>query len=519
MIESKNFNKIVMVFLALALIFTSIFVLKPDLLGLEVNTLAPEYVNKLFDKEKISSIEIAADSTKWADMLENATAEEFIPCDITINGETFKSVGIRPKGNSSLQMVASSNSNRFSFKIKFDKYIDGQTYYGLEEMVINNMMGDATYMKEYLSYDLFEYIGIKTPVYAFTDITVNGETWGFYLAVETMEEDFVERTYGTEHGELYKPESEHIGGEGMKVPGNPTGQEMPGQRLEGIAPPEGFNQGERPQRNATGGGSDLVYTDDDADSYQQIFDNAVFKTSNVDQERVITALKALSTGEDIETYVDVDEVLRYFAVNITLVNLDSYVGNSKHNYYLYEKDGQISILPWDLNLSFAGFQCDSASEAVNFPIDTPVIDSSLSQRPLIGKLLENDEYKDIYHEQLQKIIDGYYNSGQFVKSVNSLNILIKEHVKSDSSAFYTYEQYTKAVQSLKSFMGLRIESIQGQLDGSIPSTSEGQASDPEKLIDASSVNLSDMGFQGGGRDLERPDRLEQPKLPDQPDIQ
>lgn len=97
----------------------------------------------------------------------------------------------------------------------------------------------------------------------------------------------------------------------------------------------------------------------------------------------------MNDGTDLEKYIDVDEVLRYFAVNTVLVNLDSYVSNMKHNYYLYEKDGQLSILPWDYNLSFAGFQSGNASSAVNFPIDTPVSGVELSERPLIAKLFRS----------------------------------------------------------------------------------------------------------------------------------
>ena len=110
-----------------------------------------------------------------------------------------------------------------------------------------------------------------------------------------------------------------------------------------------------------GSGSDLVYTDDDEDSYAAIFDNSVFDSTSADHQRVIEALRALSEGENLEEYINVDEVLRYIAANTVLVNLDSYFGTMEHNYYLYEEDGQIAILPWDYNLSFAGFQSGSAS--------------------------------------------------------------------------------------------------------------------------------------------------------------
>lgn len=133
------------------------------------------------------------------------------------------------------------------------------------------------------------------------------------------------------------------------------------------------------------GGSDLVYTDDSLTSYADILNNDVLGGTTSDYNRLIQAIKGLNQGEDLSDYLDVDGALRYFAANTVLVNLDSYVSSLKHNYYLYEKDGVLTILPWDYNLSFAGFQTGSASAAVNFPMDTPVSGVSLSERPLLAR--------------------------------------------------------------------------------------------------------------------------------------
>lgn len=122
--------------------------------------------------------------------------------------------------------------------------------------------------------------------------------------------------------------------------------------------------------------------------YADIQQHGLEKTKTADKQRVVTAVKNLNEGTDLETHVDVDEVLRYFAVNMALVNLDSYVSSLQHNYYLYENGmWQISILPWNFNLAFGAFQSCSASDVVNFPIDTLVSDVSLENRPLIGKFL------------------------------------------------------------------------------------------------------------------------------------
>lgn len=513
MITGKRINIFIICIMIAAIVLTGVWMAVPgDRTAAEAGS-QPEYASKLFGENSIISIDIKADAGEWQNMLDNATKEEYISCDVTINGITYQSVGIRPKGNSSLSSVANSDSDRFSFKFEFDHYIEGQTCFGLDKLVINNVQSDATYMKDYLSYDLMAYMGVKTPLFAYSSVKVNGEDWGFYIAVEAMEEAFAQRNFGSGYGMLYKPESMGARGNGnMKEFVNDNAnlpddknrvdnhqdnnnqnnnQEQPGFERGGFGG-GGFGSG------GSSGGTDLKYTDDSIGSYSNIFDNQVFDGTTSDYNRVIKALKNLNSGTDLEKYINVDEMLRYFAVNTVLVNMDSYFSSMKHNYYLYEKDGRLTMLPWDYNLAFGGFQSGTAASAVNFPIDTPVSGVDMAERPMLSKLLEVEEYSDKYHEYLQQILDGYFNNGTFEGTVNSVDALIKDYVKNDASAFYTFEQYQKAVQMIKEFGSLRAESIQGQLDGIIPSTSQGQSDAGDKLIDASTVNLSVMGSQGGG---------------------
>ncbi|AZN43500.1 spore coat protein CotH [Paenibacillus albus] len=481
---------------------------------------------------------ITVDQAKWQEMLDNAADEEYISADVTINGETIKNVGIRPKGNSSLSaIVRDKDTDRYSFKIKFDEYVKGQTWQGLDKLVLNNNFSDATSLKEYLSYDIMSYIGVDAPLYSFADISLNGQKWGFYLAVEDIDSSYLARTHDDE-GELYKPETSMGMGGGGQFPGG-AGGAKDGQGMPGAADGAKDGQQSAPSKNAAaadgttetaaavttdktktdttqnpaqgmqgrknGGGMkgmanngvSLQYTDDKISSYSAIFDNAATKTDEADEQRVVEALKNLSEGKDLESTVDVDAVLRYFAANAVVVNLDNYVSNMGHNYYLYENKGQLSILPWDYNLAFGGFQSGSASDVVNFPIDTPVSGVSLEERPLLGKLLEVPAYKEKYHEYLQDIVTGYFADGKFEQTVDKLSTMISDYVKNDPSAFYDYDAFQAAIVELKDLGTLRGESIQGQLDGTIPSTTDAQKADSSKLIDASSVDMKALGTQGG----------------------
>ncbi|MDE5992736.1 MAG: CotH kinase family protein, partial [Oscillospiraceae bacterium] len=432
--------------------------------------------------------------------------------NMAVNGTKFSNVGIRPKGNNSLQQVASSDSDRYSFKIKFDEYADGQTCFGLDMLVLNDMLGDATYMKEYTTFDMMREMGIETPYFGYAMITLNGEDWGLYFALEAYSDSYKQRVSGDESGNLYNVKSSS-GGFGHEE--NSTDMENPPERQDKNFP-ENSDSSESSQtrsfgRGGMGGmggmgastsGGSLVYTDNESSSYSAIFGNAVGNGSNEeDYQKVIAALKALNEGENIEEYFDVDEILRYLAVHTVVVNLDSYSSGMAQNYYIYEHDGVLQILPWDYNYAWGAFQSGSSSAVVNFPIDTPVSGVEMSERPLIAKLFENEEYFERYHKYLSELMENYFDSGNFDKKIDELNALIGGYVQKDPTAFYTYDEYQTALDAFKNIGKLRAESISGQLDGTVPSTTEGQQAASDKLIDASSVKLSELGsggFGGGG---------------------
>lgn len=465
------------------------------------NIKQPDYVSKIFNKNKVSEINIKIDEEQWTDLLQNAIKEEYYNCDITINGETFSNVGIRAKGNSSLNMVASDDTtDRYSFKIKFDKYIKGQDYYGLEKLALNNNIGDTTNMKEYLSYEIFDELGVAVPGFAYTNIKINGQEWGLYLAVEVMEESFIERQFGSLEGNLYKPETMEMGNMNRNM------ERQPEKNNEDIVEHKNDTKNPRSFGDFNRGNSDtnLVYTGDDISNYSGIFHNSIFKTTNEDDYNVVVEMmKNLDAGTNLEEYLDVDEILRYFAANTFLVNLDSYAGNLKHNYYLYERNGKFQILPWDFNLSFGGHEINNGSLAINFPIDNPVTDT-MENSPLISKLLEKQEYKEIYYQYLEDLTINYIESGKYKTSISRVNELIKDYIKSDPTAFYTYEEYQNSLPILLQFGKDRAESVMAQLKGQQPTTTYG---DIKTNIDLSA--LGSMG-KGAGNNMMNSDKMTPP---------
>lgn len=537
MVTNKHINKIVVIIMAMAVVIcvlAGIVVGRSDKYAENANILM-EYPSKLFDTNEVISVNIKMDEDEWNEMLKNAMAEEYYSCDVEICGTTFKNVAIRPKGNTSLSSVARDpDTDRYSFKLEFGHFMEGQTCFGLDKLILNNNYADATNMKEAIVYDMFNFIGAASPLYNYASISLNGEYKGVYLALEAVEESFLLRNYGTQNGELYKPESMGGGGgdrskqeQGAKSQQGPSGgkpdhgdfnpQDKPD--MEGDtpgAPPqmpdmEGFDPANIPSppegkagdgHTGNNGGANLNYIDDNPDSYSVIWDGEITETTDGDHLRVVTALKNISEGTDIEKYLDVDNILKYMAVHTFAVNMDSLSGNMAHNYYLYEHDGKLNLFPWDYNLSFGGMSSmvrygedsDKGTEMVNDAIDTP-----FSGTDFFDTLLENEEYLEKYHEYLRKLTEEYVDGGRFEETYNRIGSQIDALVKEDPTAFYSYDEYKTASETLYKAVKLRAESIKGQLDGTIPSTDEEQKQDSAALIDGSEIDVSVMGAHSGGK--------------------
>jgi hypothetical protein len=502
---------------------------------------------------------------------------------------------------------------------------------------LQNLYGDNTYLKDYLSYLMMNFLEVPSPLYGFAFITVNSEVQGLYGMVERYNDSWIDRNYDDISGELYNvkqsgrqgnddledffgnqettaldaqnagptassegqfPFSEgqdpNSGGmtppamgegsgsipggggfregggmpsdggggfpEGGGMPGDGTMTNTPGGIGGGVAGGGGVpNDGSL--SNTPGGigggvaggggfggnnGGDLVYQGESTSSYSAIFENAVSNISASDQEQVIRAIEALNSGTDLETYWDVDEILRYLAVHTFLVNLDSYSGQMQQNYYLYERNGQIQILPWDYNHAFGGFgmgmggggmfggnqpgdatsagndatfsspgdatsssgdatftSSDTASSSsdaasfVNFPIDTPVASGiEMSNRPLINVLLSIDEYQAKYHQYLKLLSETFVLGGFFDTLVDNAEAQIDQYLTQDSTAFVSEADHESSLPALKLAANLRANSILGQIEGKIPATYEAQEENPQALLDASSLNLSLLGGQG-----------------------
>lgn len=451
----KYMDKICIVAMLIA-IFITLFFMNGKHLGIKSTQRTIGYENKLFDDSRVHKIEIVMKD--WDKFISSCEDKKYVSCTVVIDGEKYSNVGIRAKGSTSLEGVKEAENSKYSFKLEFDHYEKAINYHGLDKLTLNNLIYDNTQMMDYLTYTMMTDFGVSSPLCSYTNINVNGKKWGFYLAVEGLEESFLKRNYGVNYGNLYKSDSSKFGAENIAI---------------------NYEQASSIADAAV----NLNYIDDQPKSYALFFDSSVTKISKNDKKRFINAIKGLNEGKNLEKYVDTDAVIRYFVVHNFVLNGDSYTGESAHNYYLHEKNGKLAMIPWDYNLSFGGFIEGDTTQIVN----TPVL-AEIENRPMLNWIMKNENYKTKY----QKYSREFINSVNFSERIENTRKLIAPHVDADQRKFCSESAFQKATDTLKIFCELRADSINGQLDGTIPSTYKEQLLNRKLLVNASGIDVIDM---------------------------
>ncbi|MEO2260892.1 CotH kinase family protein [Paenibacillus amylolyticus] len=361
----------------------------------------------LFQTDNVIDVNVTIDDADWKSMLETPLDKDYKKVSVEVDGNKLDNVGFSTKGNLTLKAVASmEDSDRYSFRLKFDKYDKTQTLLGLDKMVLNNNYADPSYMREVLHYEALRSIGMDVPMTNYVNLYVNGELVGFYTGVEAVDDSYLERNYG-----------------------------------------EDYEEG--------------VLYDTDEKSYLQYEEGSDYSTitkdlgTDKDKSKLKTFIQTLNEmpeGEkgDIESVLDVDSALQYIAGNMVFGNYDSYSGDKGHNYMLYgDADGKFTVVPWDFNMSFNGYSggggrgtttgsTTTNTNATNVSVDEPVLGISMDNVPMINNLLAVPEYKEKYLSYVNELTD--YMEG-IQDRITGLADEIRPYVEADPTKFYTTEQF------------------------------------------------------------------------------
>lgn len=450
-----------------------------------------EYETTLFDPSRVHTIDIQIKENDWQTLKENALSKEYYDCTLVIDEETYNHVGVRTKGNSTLIQSMVRDWDRYSLIFDFGAFNLSQRYYGLDKISLYNNACDSSYLKNMISYDMMRQMGVPTPLCSYAAIYLNGEYVGLYIAMESIDESFAVRNFGYDYGQIYKPEQFDV----AAILNGTTNSDVR-INISSLASDTGSIEIAELLEIPVDAVA-LKYMGESFDSYTEIWDNAVFNIGKNDKKRLIQSIKNINYGDNLSETVNMEELARYFAVHNFVMNTDGYTTEMAHNYYLYEKNGKLQMIPWDYDqaLGTVGAVGDAGdiTEFINLAIDTPVLHTTMEERPILNCLLQDETGKKLYHESLQDLLDTYIYSGYLEEYILTYVEMITPYVKTDPTSDVSMEKFTLAIESVYDFCTLRSQSIQKQLDGVIPSTTQEQQLYPEILINASGFSSPDSG--------------------------
>lgn len=357
-----------------------------------------------YNKTTIQTIQIYFAQSNWDVLLDNLaqSTEDYLLADsVRINGITYDSVGVKYKGNSSYN----PNNNKNPLHIKLDWVNSNRDYQGYTDIKLQNLYRDPSMIREVLSYAILEnYMDCSKSNFA--NVYINGALRGLYSNAESIDDKFNTDHYYDHNGSFFKC--------------NPVGGAGPGTTIS----------------------PDLKYINNDSTSYYSGYE----LQSNYGWTDLVSMINTLNNNfVQIEDELDIDRAIWMLAFNNVLINLDSYSGAFKQNYYLY-KDLNSRFVPtvWDLNMSFNGFPGGTGTGSGSATLD-PMSNSTSNNHPLIKKIQGNPMYKRMYMAHVRTMLQEMFSSQWYLNQANILRTTIDASVQADPFKFYTYSQFQNSL--------------------------------------------------------------------------
>lgn len=301
----------------------------------------------------------------------------YIAATLTLDGIDFSNIGLRLKGNSSLLNSWRSGSDKLPFRINADGLEDqlpearDQTFFGFPNLNLTNNSQDASFLRAKVVGDLFRDAGLPAARTAFVRVFFdrgNGSQYlGLYTLVEIPDKPMLESQFGSDEGNLYKP--------------NGTGARW--TVFIAASFPKKTNQ-----------------RDEDWTDVQD-----AIAVLNGDRSNAAVWRSRLEARFSVSTF------LRWLALNTIIGNTDTYGGFSAHNYWIYGSPrhrDRLFFIPWDHDLALnaagpgaGGFGGDMAS------LDL-FQDRVTAAWPLIRYLMDDPVYRAAYRGYVEEMLNTVF---------------------------------------------------------------------------------------------------------------
>ncbi len=360
----------------------------------------------LYDETVLRTLNLSFSQNDWWNQLTaNTSSQKEISADLTVDNKTYKGVGVRFKGNSSLRVPGQKKP----FKIVMDFTIPDQNLYGYTALNLNNCFKDPTFCREVLTYRIARQYTAASKA-NFIKLVINNQNWGIYVNVQQVNKGFMSQWFEDNDGNRYK----------------------------GDAP----NRSQAP-RNGTAltwlGRSQTPY----AQSYELKSEaNPTPWTDLINVCDVLNNTPISQLEQKLPQVFDVDRALWHLALNNIFVQLDSYVGPG-HNFYLLHDDyhDKLCLVPWDLNESFGVFTMRMNVSQLQ-RLD-PLYPQQNQGRPLVARMLSAPGFRERYYSHLRTLLNDFWDWNKLSPIITQYQNLIRAEVLADNKKLYSNDWFTR----------------------------------------------------------------------------
>jgi len=366
-------------------------------------------INSLFDDNVIHELKISFMYKDFWDSIvhvkklrDSMEVSRYLLCDIKLDNKLLDSCGIRAKGESSFEFYP---SNKKSFKIKFNHFVKNQNYKGYRKISLNNNFKDPTMMREKLMLDFIRRVGLPAPKSSYVKVYINEKYWGLYLMVEEIDTRFLKENFTKDSiGNLYK------------------GEPFPTFNYEGTDTENYFRKYMKQTREKENDWNDLIIL-----------------TRNINANHSSDS----AYKQNLDKLLNIDPLLKIWAINNLFVNIDAYNMLFNHNFYIYNDPvtKKFHWINYDYNYGFAAWNPKyKLKDILNFNI--LYLPQPLRDYPLAHMLLEENKiYRQRYLEIMQDLITKSFDESIMKKEITKHQELIKDAVKDDNLKMFTYEEF------------------------------------------------------------------------------
>lgn len=381
----------------------------------------------------------------WTQMQDNYCDKINVLASLVYQGETFDSVGVRFKGQTSYANTNGTGggpggggvlTDKKSFNIELD-WIKNQDIEGYETINLNNCYQDPTFLKEILFENLIrDYI--PAAKVNFIELFINDESWGLYPSVQQLDKKHAGEWFLSDECSRWRAEDPETTSAGCGGSGGGPGGGGPGG---GGGP------------NFGAGTSSLNYNGNAVEDYTSHY---TLKKSYVENswEALIDACIAVDDVADFEDVytelnqaLDVDATLWHLASEIIFSDDDSYIHKGGMDYYVYYDVATQRIVPIEYDGNSV-MNNSNNSWSVFYNQD----DEDFA---LLNKLLEIPELRQRYLAHFRTILDQKFSSTYINPKIDNYASLIDEHVNNDPQKIYSYAEFILKVEELKAYFSSR----------------------------------------------------------------